>query len=186
MSDQESAKGDDEGSSPYLGPITEAAFAKQPSGPPPIIREWEPCLTHVGNFALLWAGVVKTGESNLSWAWMSFNAGFPLPAQPDASVPAKVERMLAPLAHESRIAIMQALRESPLTATALSEATGLRGGNLYHHLRDLLNSYYVRDTAAGYALSDLGRQLLITLTAIAEQIIQDRDQEGLVVGERWS
>jgi DNA-binding transcriptional ArsR family regulator len=99
--------------------------------------------------------------------------------------PAKVERLLSPLAHEGRIKIMQALYDEPLSASDLAAATGFQGGGLYHHLRELKYAAYVRDTSGRYALTELGRQLLVTMTLIARQAIVDRGEEGLAAASVW-
>ncbi len=179
---------------PYVGPITQNAFGGK--GPPAICVEWNRGLTEPGEFILVWAGACRSlsprDPGTLSWSWIHERLILPDEepveqeescARPeDPTLAVKVERMLSPLAHESRVRILQALYESHKSSTELSEATGLKGGNLYHHLRDLLNSAYVCEKEPGYGLTGLGRQLLITFTCIASQVVQDRDGEGLVIG----
>jgi predicted transcriptional regulator len=96
-----------------------------------------------------------------------------------------VERLLSPLAHEGRVTILQALYAGPLGSTALTETTGFEGGRLYHHLRELRYAGYVTQEQGKYRLTQLGRELLITVTLIAEQAIVDRGEEGLAAGEAW-
>jgi DNA-binding HxlR family transcriptional regulator len=179
---------------PDIGPITAGAFYGEP--PPAIIREWHEFVRKPGDFILLWAGAnrmhSKTGNT-LSWSSLSISGGEePTPEDFesgkvqcglfDPSIGAKVERMLSPLAHEGRISLMGAMFRSPKTSSELSEKTGLRGGNLYYHLKELIHAGYVQDIDNAYALTDLGRQLLLTLTSIASQAVKDRGEQGLAVG----
>jgi DNA-binding transcriptional ArsR family regulator len=183
---------------PYLGPITEAALTAQEDGPPPLIAEWGKKIPEPGNYILLWAGAFRnpTGSGCLSWSSLLTRTHWPSeepadedegdtspPTDPDAA--GKVERMLGPLAHASRIRIMQALYEGHHSSSRLSQATGLKGGNLYHHMRELTHARYVREQDGGYALTNYGRQLLLTMTCFACQMVEDRDDEGLVIGSAW-
>ena len=187
-------KGGEADGAPRIGPVTHAALYSSSGrdAPPAIIEEWEAALKHPGDFILLWAGANRIrGESGtLGWSSLFVGVGDrppPGPPEPpdDPDMPSKVERMLSPLAHESRVRILQALMVSPLSSSALSEATGLRGGNLYHHLKELLHSSYVCEKDGAYALTSLGRQLALTLTCLASKVVQDRGDEGLVVGQDW-
>ncbi|MHB0936575.1 MAG: ArsR/SmtB family transcription factor [Armatimonadota bacterium] len=173
---------------PFFGPITEQAFGgKDAEGPSPIIQEWgELYNKQPGDRVILWAGLTRYAERHgLSWHALLVHTGegdASLDVDPDTA--AKVERLLSPLAHESRFMLLQALQRGPRTASELTAATGLKGGNLYHHLRDLLGAY-VEESDKGYALTDLGRQLVVTLAQIAQMVVQDRNTEGLVVGKKW-
>jgi DNA-binding transcriptional ArsR family regulator len=187
------------GGPPYLGPITEAALGRPgEQGPPPLISEWGERITGPGNFVVLWAGSVKRQglPGGCAWSRLTTSTSSPdddadaegrdgMPPPEDTSLAPKLERMLTPLAHESRVRIMQALYVSPCSSSALSEATGLKGGNLYHHLRELLYAAYVHETDDGYALTDLGLQLLVTLTCIAWKAVVDRADEGLAISDHF-
>ena len=179
---------------PRIGPVTHAALysSSGKGAPPAIIEEWEAALKQPGDFILLWAGANRMRGQPGTVAWTSLfvcvgDRPPPGPPEPpdDPDMPSKVERMLSPLAHESRVRILQALMASPLGSSGLSEATGLRGGNLYHHLRELLHSSYVCEKDSAYALTALGRQLALTLVCLASKVVQDRGDEGLVVGQDW-
>ena len=171
-----------------VGPITEQAFGgKDLEGPPPILTEWGTRYNkQPGDHVILWAGMTRYSASQgWSWCMLSTHVGEgeqSLDVDPDTAT--KVERLLSPLAHESRFMLLQALQREPRTASELTAATGLKGGNLYHHLRDLLGAY-VEESDKGYALTDLGRQLVVTLAQIAQMVVQDRNTEGLVVGKKW-
>ena len=167
---------------PDLGPISEAMFHGEEGEPPPIISEWLEQVEQPGDIVFLWAAAGKP----LSWTRLTthFSAEDggvdPLLEVP----PMNVERLLSPMAHEGRVRIMQALYESPKGASELTEATGFRGGGLYHHLRELRHAAYFREERGQYGLTQLGRQLLITMTLIAREVVVDRVDEGQAVGGR--
>jgi predicted transcriptional regulator len=92
--------------------------------------------------------------------------------------------MLSPLAHEARIRLMQTMYDGPKSSGELSEATALKGGNLYYHLKELLHAAYVREMNGGYDLTPLGCQMLLTVAAIADKVVEDRGAEGLLVADR--
>ncbi|MCE5238465.1 MAG: winged helix-turn-helix domain-containing protein [Armatimonadia bacterium] len=154
----------------------------------PLMQEFEHAAANPGDFVMLWAGAYRGHggpETVLSWAWTKeadngAEEGAPGPL--DESVPARLERLLSPLAHEARVRILQALHERPRSASELGEAVGMRGGSLYYHLKELQYANYIRGDGTGYALTDLGRQLFLTLSYVALQVVRDRGQEGLAVG----
>ena len=187
-----------EGMPPYIGPLTENVMnmSTEGGGVPALIGEWHGAVREPGDFILFWGGAERgaTETDTRSWAWMNTAIADPAdpgeqneePSGPPAGLglAAKVERMLSPMAHESRVRIMQVLLEAARGASDLSEATGLRGGNLYHHLKELTHSGYVGERDGRYVLTILGRQLIITMTCLADRMVQDREQEGLVVDVR--
>jgi DNA-binding HxlR family transcriptional regulator len=164
-----------------MGPITAAMFDKD--GPPSIIREWVATLEGSDNFVFLWAAATK-GVS-----WSSFHTrlgrGLNEPNAVDTTPAANVERLLAPLAHEGRIKIMQALSGGTLTPSELTARTGFQGGGLYHHLKELKYASYISDKDGKYSLTPLGRQLLMTVTLMAKDAVVDRGEEGLAAGANW-
>ena len=181
--------------------MTDQAAEGRPDGPPPMLAEWHAAMQERGDYVLLWAGAMRPpGEKgDRSWSSLWVHTRYDSPdddapttdgkdsdaAPTDAESPAKVERLLSPLAHEARVGLMQALYDGPRGSSELTSATDLRGGNLYHHLKELIHAGYVSERDAGYALTNVGRQLLVTVTCIASLIIEDRDDEGLVVGSNW-
>lgn len=188
---------------PWLGPLTDQALQGQQDGPPPIIEEWHAAMRERGDYVLLWAGAIRPpGEKgDRSWSSLWVHASYDSPdedghakttagADPDSAPmdpasAAKVERLLSPLAHEARVRLMQALYDGPLGSSELTAATSLRGGNLYHHLKELIRAGYVSEREGGYAMTNVGRQLLVTMACMASLIIEDKDDQGLVVGSRW-
>jgi len=77
---------------------------------------------------------------------------------------------------------MQAMHDGAKTSGELSEATGLCGGNLYYHLRELLHAAYIQNDGGRYDLTGLGCQLLLTVTHIAEGVSDRLDQGEPVFG----
>jgi DNA-binding transcriptional ArsR family regulator len=169
-----------------LGPLTDALFEKAEGDErPAIAREWSRTARSPGDVIFLWAGETCHASASLGWGWLTVHCGETTECHPDpvtSTPPQHVERLLTPLAHESRVRIMQALYSGPLSAGDLGQAVGFRGGSLYHHLRELKYAGYISDRSGRYDLTNLGRQMLITATAIARQAIVDRGEEGLGVG----
>jgi DNA-binding transcriptional ArsR family regulator len=152
-------------------------------------REWHALVEHDQDMVFLWAGAWRRGETCLGWSWHWVRTrdenGRGDSQHPAVSAsPAAVERMLSPLAHEARIRIMQTMHDGPKSAGQLSDATGLRGGNLYYHLKELLHASYVKEQGGGYDLTPLGCQMLLTVAAIASKVIEDRGEQGLLVADR--
>jgi hypothetical protein len=56
---------------------------------------------------------------------------------------------------------MQVMYDGPKASGALSEATALKGRNLYYHLKELIHAAYVREQNRGYDLTSLGCQMLV-------------------------
>ena len=180
---------------PRLGPITDAAFTGDTATA--LEREWNEALRDQHGYVLLWAGAYSSPETpqfTTHWSWLQTH----LEAEPEQdehdefapllapSVATWTERLLSPLAHEARIRIMQALWAGPIGSSALSDATGLVGGNLYYHLKELIHARYVGDQHSKYALTGLGRQLLVTLALIATEVVGERAHEGAMLRTVWA
>lgn len=170
-----------------IGPIT-ARMCRRPKGQAPaIIREWRALLKARGDFVCLWTGVVRREDGDLGWGcWVTYLGKRDKGKVALRDIPAaRVERLLAPLAHESRIEIMRALLDGPLSASHLSKATGFQAGGLYHHLRELEYASYVTSKDGRYHLTNLGCQLLVTFLCMANEVIEDLGEQGLGVGSHW-
>ncbi|MEW6360077.1 MAG: winged helix-turn-helix domain-containing protein [Planctomycetota bacterium] len=172
------------GLGPITGPITEQMRRTEEGKPPALICEWKAAGNNPGDLIFLWAATTRLASSHFSWFSMTTVLGGGRPGERPVvdTPPGHVERLLAPLAHEGRVKILQALYNGPLTAGPLAEAAGCRGGTLYHHLRELKYGAYVTDAGGAYSLTPLGRQMLVTVTVIAQKVIGDRDKEGDGVG----
>ena len=168
-------------------PGTTAAFGgPDEGGPPPIVTEWHRLLQDDQDLIFVWAGCWNQRGARPGWVWLWSHIGgendhgghpHPVTATPAASV----ERMLSPLAHEARIRIMQALYVGPKSSSELSEATALKGGNLYYHLKELAHAAYLTEKDGAYELTQLGCQMLITVATIADKVVADRGEQGLLV-----
>lgn len=170
-----------------IGPITDAMFERAEGQAPALIREWMERLAGPGELVMLWTGVVRRRSGCLGWGSLFTICGERgdegLPRE-DADAEA-VERLLSPLAHAGRVRIMQALADGPLSPSQLSADTGFQGGALYHHLRELQYAAYVAKEHGRYRLTQLGTQLLVTMTCLAGEVIEDRGEQGLAVGSDW-
>jgi DNA-binding transcriptional ArsR family regulator len=176
-------------------PLTRAAFgpATPPEaarGPRPIEQEWMKIAEHEQDVIVYWGGTWNRRDVQLGWGWCSWHVrgdksseGRPHPA---VGAPASsVERLMSPLAHEARIRIMQAMYDGPKSSGVLSQATGMTGGNLYYHLKELIHAAYVCEKDGAYDLTPLGCQMLVTVAMIAHEIVKDRGEEGLLVAATW-
>ena len=171
-----------------LGPISVSMFQRGEGEAPAIIREWGGRLSTPGEFVSYWAGVIhRRQRGDLGWGCLTMYFGRPgagqAPIQEMSS--SAVERLLAPLAHEGRVRIMQALFGDPLSPSELSKATGFQGGGLYHHLRELEHADYIASEGGKYRLTNLGCELLVTVLSMANAVIEDRGERGLGVGAQW-
>jgi hypothetical protein len=81
--------------------------------------------------------------------------------------PEDLARLLTGFAHADRIRLAQAIEAGANTHRALSKATGLKTGPLYHHLRELERAGLLTTLARNaYALSELGRVVLLVCSAL--------------------
>jgi ArsR family transcriptional regulator len=79
------------------------------------------------------------------------------PSMSDAQVE-EAARLFGILSESSRLRLLRALMEEPLTVSELIEATGMKQGNVSKHLGVLLNARFVAREREGnfarYALAD--------------------------------
>jgi len=173
-----------------VGPITDAALeqARPDCGLSKIEDEWMNSLNHDGDFLLLWGGAFKqqwmTGERpepfGITWHALLFSdTGH---AEQVTETPAaNVELMLSSLAHEARIRLLQALYSGPKSTSELGAGTGMKGGNLHYHLKELAYAHYIEQRDGLYRLTERGAQMLITVTCLAKLVVEDQGERGLVV-----
>ena len=173
-------------------PVTKAALwaSRGEQCPSALEREWSSILRHPKDVIFLSAGAFEYAGRPHSWTALWWHVGdesAPESSLPPAlrTAPASVERLLSPLAHEARIGLMQAMYSGAKSAAELTAATGLKGGNLYYHLKELMHAVYVEEQAGGYKLTPLGCQMLITVASIAEVVVKDRGEEGLLMTTDW-
>ena len=79
-----------------------------------------------------------------------------------------VKDVLEPLSNKQRLQILKSMSNETKTFSALSELTGLRGGNLLFHLQKLLDNDMIlqRHERGDYMLTEKGYKLLIMLSEI--------------------
>jgi len=119
------------------------------------------------------AGVVKRGGRVVD----SWNCYFDLRSVLAAS-PERVAKLVAPLSSRQRVAILKALIEGPKTPSELSRITGMRGGELYHHLKELIRSGYVEARGRGvYALTFKGEAVFSVVAGLASHLEPPTDEE---------
>lgn len=76
-------------------------------------------------------------------------------------------RYCAALANEHRIKILKALAGQEQTTAQLSEFTGLEGGPLYHHLKELITARFVQQRERScYKITREGLDALLTVGAL--------------------
>jgi ArsR family transcriptional regulator, cadmium/lead-responsive transcriptional repressor len=74
----------------------------------------------------------------------------------------------------SRLSLLEALRDGPLTVTALVETTGLTQSNVSNHLACLRDCGLVVASAQGrYALYQLSDERVATLLGVAEELLAE-------------
>jgi len=169
-------------------PITKAALWRSldEQAPPPIEAEWHGLVDHDQDVILFWGGAWNRGGQRRGWTWIGWSVAEDdeaanAPNEVTRTPASSVERLLAPLAHEARIRILQTLYRGPKSSSELAEATGLRGGNLYYHLKELMHAAYVVASDFTYDITPLGCQMLISVTSIAGKVVADRGEQGLMV-----
>lgn len=92
----------------------------------------------------------------------------------------KVVFILSPFSSEQRLKILLLLHEYPKSSTDLSNATGLEGGQLYHHIEELVNAKYVEKVYKGkYRLTDIGGWALYNVLNTAQHLINFPGGRGL-------
>lgn len=85
-----------------------------------------------------------------------------------SSIPERVmvKSVLEPVSNKQRLQILKSMALETMTFTALSELTGLRGGNLLYHIQKLLDSNLIiqRHERGDYMITEKGYNLLIMLS----------------------
>lgn len=78
-----------------------------------------------------------------------------------------VARYCQALGNEHRLNVLKALSGQNRTTSELSEAIGLEGGPLYHHLKELINArFVVQKGRSCYQLTAAGLDALLTVCAL--------------------
>ena len=77
-----------------------------------------------------------------------------------------VKSVLEPLSNKQRLQILKSMASETMTFTALSELTGLRGGNLLFHIQKLVETDLIlqRHERGDYMITEKGYNLLLMLS----------------------
>ena len=90
------------------------------------------------------------------------------------SVTALKAKLFRGFSDTSRLSIVEALREGPLTVGAIVEKTGLSQSNVSNHLRCLSDCDLVLSTSHGrYTLYQLSDPRVAKLLGLAEELLHD-------------
>lgn len=114
--------------------------------------------------AFVCAGIIKKGkEIHDNW-----NFDFSLEEVFEIH-PRRIVNLISPLTSEQRINILRIiLKKRTVSMSQLSKETGLEGGELYHHLRELLRRGYIKLVKRGtYTITIKGEIALIIASGIA-------------------
>jgi len=91
----------------------------------------------------------------------------------------KVTFLLSPFSSEQRLKILLLLHEYPKSSTDISNATGLEGGQLYHHIEELMEANYMEKVYKGkYRLTGIGRWALYNVLITAQHLINFLTEGG--------
>jgi len=96
--------------------------------------------------------------------------------------PEQIVRLLAPLSNEQRLRILKSLSGGTRTSAELSEELDVKGGPLYHHLRELMDAGYVKSpNRNAYLLTLDGWFALMMATLLTSLLEGDEAVTQLVV-----
>lgn len=114
--------------------------------------------------AFMHAGVIKEEGSIVEYWSHTFTY-----EEVYSIAPKSVVGLVAPLASEQRIAILRILlKHGQVNVARISKETGLEGGELYHHLKELLRRGFIRSLKRGvYAITTKGEISLIMVSGLA-------------------
>ncbi|MGE5551054.1 MAG: hypothetical protein ACM3ZC_11075 [Bacteroidota bacterium] len=96
----------------------------------------------------------------------------------------RVASVMAPFANEQRVKLLKALYLGLSESGQLREFTGLTGGQLYHHLKELaLAKFLSRQVRGEYHLSTFGYYAFSALMILAADLLAEEPEEELVKPE---
>lgn len=99
----------------------------------------------------------------------------------DISEDSLVREVFEPLSNRQRLQIMKAVAVETKTFTALSQLTGLRGGNLLFHIQKLLDSNMIiqRHERGDYMITEKGYQVLKVISQLGGVLEDAPELEAL-------
>ena len=131
---------------------------------------WE--VTEIGKVMTKWykfagEGVMVSASRDKDWGWINTS---PIKTLTELPIE-KAMFLLSPFANEQRLKILLELSEYSKSATDLSNATKLHGGQLYHHLETLMDAKYVEKVYKGkYRLTSIGRWAFLNVLHTAHHL----------------
>ncbi|HNT29485.1 MAG TPA: winged helix-turn-helix domain-containing protein [bacterium] len=174
-------------SKPIFGPLTEKISGKGKQKPPPLIREWNRALTEPGDTIVYSAGAYRQTTESEPQAWSSLlvsRADKPGDTFVSGINPDLWELLLSSAAHRQRLEMLKALMHTrTATATSLAGATGMEGGALYYHLRELEHAGLVEQKSRSYQITALGQQFVLTLGGLLHTLTFG--PQGKLVSTDW-
>lgn len=89
-----------------------------------------------------------------------------------------IAKLCSALASKQRILILKNLVLGRLTSGELSELTGMTGGHLHHHIKDLLNLGFIeKDASFKYYATEFGVNAYVTAASMHRRLSYD-NREG--------
>ncbi len=89
--------------------------------------------------------------------------------------------LMAPFANQQRIKLLKALYLGFTESNQLKEFTGLSGGQLYHHLKELaMARFLTRQVRGEYRLSAFGYYAFSAFMILAADLLAEQAEEELV------
>lgn len=96
----------------------------------------------------------------------------------------QVAAVLAPFANAQRVKLLKALYMGISESGQLKEFTGLTGGQLYHHLKELaLAKFLSRKVRGEYRLSSFGYYAFSALMILVASLLEEEMEEEVVTPE---
>jgi len=96
----------------------------------------------------------------------------------------RVAAIMAPFANEQRIKLLKALYMGTTESGRLKDLTGLTGGQLYHHLKELaLGKFLSRPVRGEYRLSAFGYYTFSALMILISDLIAEQMNEEIITPE---
>ncbi|MFP3903448.1 MAG: ArsR/SmtB family transcription factor [Armatimonadota bacterium] len=124
--------------------------------------------------AVILGGLIR-GYATSRWYRASAWPGSDSMPRPD------IESLTEPLSHTNRVALLFELTDGAHTTGQLQEATGMSGGQFYHHLNRLIDAGFISRLEQGkFSVSSRGKVALATLVGLYS-ILEDWPEEA---GER--
>lgn len=110
---------------------------------------------------VLFAGVIKGEQS-----WANFHTSKTIEEEQISY--SEIAELTVPFSSPQRVAILHVLADGNLTSSQLEERSGLTGGQLYHHLKELKNANLVTQDGRGeYRLTKLGLMEFMAFSLMA-------------------